>query len=138
MKRPRAKRTKNAFTLVEVIAASALLCLVVMFVVAASTRALSGTKLNRQYELAAALIDKQFGLIDYVGIEEFIERGHMEGEFEEFDPVYRWEVATEARELDNLYWVRVTVSWVERKRPYSLSAVTMLNGKGMLIETAQE
>jgi hypothetical protein len=138
VKERRARKDKNAFTLVEVTAASVLLCLAVMLVVGISTRALTETKLNRQKELAAALIEKQLSLIDYVGIEEFIERGHMEGVFDEYDPVYRWEVATEAIELDNLYLVKVTVGWFEFNKPYSLSALTRLNGKGMIIDVEEE
>ncbi|MHC4485650.1 MAG: type IV pilus modification PilV family protein [Planctomycetota bacterium] len=70
-----AKRNNRGFTLVETVAASAILCGAVLTVGAISTRSLSGTRLNRRYEMATALIDKQLSLIDYVGIDEFIELG---------------------------------------------------------------
>ena len=127
----RAKRNKRGFTLVETITASVILCGAVLAVGAISTRSLGETRLNRQYEVAAALADRQLTMIDYVGVEEFIELGQMEGEFE---PGYRWEVVTESQGIDNLYLVNITVSWVERKRPYSISVNTMLNGTGMLVE----
>lgn len=138
VKRVWTKKNEGGFTLVEVIAASFLLCFAVMMLAAGSIRSLSDTKLNRQYEVAASLIEKQLSLIDYVGIEQFIERGLMEGEFEEYEPVYHWQVITEPRDIDYLYRVRITVSWVERRRPYSVSVDTMLNGRGMLVETEQD
>jgi len=104
---------------------------------AISTRSLSETRLNRQYETATALADKQLTWIDYIGVEEFIESGQMEGDVEDFEPGYRWEAATEYQEIDNLYLVNITVSWAERNRPYSISVETMLNGTGESIETEQ-
>jgi len=131
----RAKRNKRGFTLVETITASVILCGSVLAVGAISTRSLGETRLNRQYEVAAALADKQLTMIDYVGVEEFIELGQMEGDFEEPEPGYRWEVVTESQDVDNLYLVNITVSWVERKRPYTISVDTMLNGTGMFVDT---
>lgn len=131
----RAKRNKRGFTLVETITASVILCGSVLAVGAISTRSLGETRLNRQYEVAAALADRQLTMIDYVGVEEFIELGQMEGEFEEPEPGYHWEVVTESQAVDNLYLVNITVSWVERKRPYSISVDTMLNGTGMFVDT---
>lgn len=132
------KRNKRGFTLLETIVASAILCGAVLTVGAISTRSLSETRLNRQYEVATSLIDKQLSLIDYVGIDEFIELGRMEGDFDEFEPGYHWEVETEYEGIDNLYLVNITVSWVEHNRPYSVSVDTRLNGTGMLVSTQQE
>jgi prepilin-type N-terminal cleavage/methylation domain-containing protein len=133
-----AKRNKRGFTLVEMVTASAILCGAVLTVGAISTRSLSGTRLNRRYEMAAALIDKQLSLIDYVGIDEFIELGQMEGVFEESEPEYHWEVITEYQDIDSLYLVTITVSWVEHNRPYSISANTMLDGISVFIEVEVE
>ncbi|MHC4888262.1 MAG: hypothetical protein ACYTEO_02220, partial [Planctomycetota bacterium] len=77
-------------------------------------------------------------MIDYLGVDNFIDSGQTEGEFEESEPAYRWKVITESQDIDNLYRVKITVSWVERKRPYSISVDTMLNGTGMLVETETE
>jgi len=133
-----AERKNRGFTLVETITASAILCGAVLTVGAISTRSLSGTRLNRRYEMAASLIDKQLSLIDYVGIDEFIELGQMEGVFEGPEPEYRWEVVTEYMEIDSLYLVTITVSWVEHNRPYSISANTMLDGISVFIEVEVE
>ena len=132
------QRTMSGFTLVETILASVILCAAVLAIGAISTRYLSGTKLNRQYELAAALADKQLTLIDYIGVENFIELGQTEGEFEQFEPGYHWEVVTESSDIDNLYLVNITVSWVERNRTHSVSVDTKLGGTGMLISTEQD
>lgn len=132
------KRNKRGFTLVETITASVILCGAVLAVGAISTRSLGEIRINRQYEVAVALADKQLTMIDYLGVDNFINSGQTEGEFEESESAYRWKVVTESQPIDNLYLVRINVSWVERKRPYSISVDTRLNGTGMLVETETE
>jgi prepilin-type N-terminal cleavage/methylation domain-containing protein len=121
-------RNTRGFTLVEVIAASVILCGAVMLVGTVGTQAMTGTRLNRRYEMAVSLIDKQLSLLDYVGIDAFIESGETEGESEDFGYPFHWQVQTEYQEIDSLYLVRITVSWVERNRPYSISVDTMFDG----------
>jgi len=135
-----AKRNRKGFTLVEAAVASTILCGAVLTVGAISTNSLKSTRLNRQYEVAASLIDKQLSLIDYIGIDEFIDIGQMEGSFEEIEPGYHWEVLTEYQDIDSLYLVTITVTWVDRKRPHSISVDTMLDGITIYIEieVAQE
>jgi len=128
------KINKKGFSLIETLVASAILSGAVLTVGAISTSSLSGTRLNRQYEVAASLIDKQLSLIDYVGIDEFVELGQMEGDFEEIEPGYHWEVITEYQDIDSLYLVTITVSWINHKRPYSISVDTMLDGISVYIE----
>jgi len=122
------KRNNKGFNLVETIVASVVLSGAVLTMAAVSTRALSGARLNRQYEVAASLIDRQLHLIDYMGIDQFIDQGQMEGTFEEIEPGYHWQVVTEYQDIDNLYLVNITVSWVEHNRTYSISVDTMLDG----------
>lgn len=121
-------RHKKGFTLVEVIASSVILCAAVMVVGSIATRAVIETRLNRRYETAASLADKQLGLIDYVGIDAVSELGELEGEIEEAGDSYQWWIETEYQEIDNLYLVTATVSWVEANRPYSLTVDTMFDG----------
>jgi hypothetical protein len=102
---------------------------------AISTNALSSTRLHRHYEGAASVIDKQLSLIDYMGIDAFIQAGQMEGIVEELEPAYQWSVTTEYQGTDNLYLVAITVSWLEGKRPYSVTAQTMLDGAGAVTST---
>lgn len=136
----RPKRKSYGFNLVETLVAGAILSGTVLTVGAISTRALTGTKLNRQYETAASLIDKQLSLIDYMGIDQFVELGQTEGVFEDFEPGYQWQATTEYQGVDSLYLVTLTVTWVDRNRPYSLSAQTMFDGESTYVEagTAQE
>jgi len=129
----RTKTNNKGFNLVETIVASVILSGAVLTVGTISTRSLIGTKLNRQYEVAASLIDKQLTLVDFIGIDEFIELGQMEGYFEEPEPGYHWEIVTEYQDIDSLYLVVITVSWVERNRPYSISVDTMLDGASLLV-----
>ena len=128
------KTNKKGFSLIETLVASAILSGAVLTLGAISTMSLSGTRVNRRYETALSLIDKQLSLIDYVGIDEFVELGQMEGDFEEIEPEYHWEVATEYQDIDSLYLVTITVSWVDGRRPYSLSVDTMLDGISVYIE----
>ncbi|MFB0524769.1 MAG: hypothetical protein ACETVZ_04470 [Phycisphaerae bacterium] len=131
----RTKTNNKGFNLVETIVASVILSGAVLTVGTISTRSLTGTKFNRQYEVAASLIDKQLTLIDFIGIDEVIELGQMEGYFEEPEPGYNWEIVTEYQDIDSLYLVTITVSWVERNRPYSISVDTMLDGASLLVVT---
>ena len=131
----RGKRYQKGFTLVETITAGAILCGAVLVLTATTTRSLTATRLNRQYEIAASIADKQLSLLDYIGIEDFIELGRAEGVVEDFEPGYKWEVSTEYQGIDSLYLVTITVIWVERNRPYSVSVQTMLNGMSTYAET---
>ena len=126
---------RSGFNLVETMVASIILSGAVLTLGAISTNALTDTRLNRHYEVAASLIERQLNLIDYVGIEEFMETEQTEGVFEEFQPGYQWEVTTEYQGTDNLYLVTITMSWVERKRPYSITVQTMFNGEGLITST---
>jgi len=128
------KRHTQGFTLVEVIAASVILSGAVMLVGSIGTQAMLGTGLNRRHEMAASLIDKQLNLIDYLGIDAFIESGETEGDSEDVGFPMHWQVETEDQEIDSLYLVRITVSWVERNRPYSVTVDTLFNGEALMEE----
>ncbi len=136
--RIRTKRNKRGFTLVETIAASGILSISVLILVAITTQSLTGTRLNRQYEIAASIIERQLSLLDYVGIDEFIEIGRADGVVEDFEPGYHWEVSTEYQGIDSLYLVTITVTWAERNRPYSVSVQTRLNGMSTYVEVETE
>ena len=136
--RIRTKRNKRGFTLVEMIAASSILSGAVLVLVAITTRSMTGTRLNRQYETAASIIEKQLSLLDYIGIEEFIELGRADGVVEDLEPGYHWEVTTEYQGIDSLYLVTITVTWIERNRPYSVSVQTRLNGMSTYVEAETE
>lgn len=120
----------TGFNLVETLVASVILSGSVLALAAISTNAVTDTTLNRHYEMAAAAIDEQLSMIDYVGIDQFIKLDQTEGVKEDSEPQYHWQVSTEYRGTDNLYLVSITVTWIERNRPYSVTAQTMLDGTG--------
>ena len=130
-------RNNKGFNLVETLTASVILSGAVLTVGAISTRAMTETRLNRQYEVAASLIEKQFVMIDYVGIDTFLESGQTEGVLEQPEPGYRWQIETKYQDTDSLYLVTVQVSWVERGRPHSVAAQTMFNGMSLVINLGQ-
>jgi hypothetical protein len=129
-------QSRGGFNLVEALVATMILSSAVLTLGAIGTSALSGTRLHRHYEVAAALIDKQLSLIDYMGIDQFIQTGQMEGIVEELAPGYQWRVTTEYQNVDNLYLVAITVSWLEGARPYRVTAQTMLDGTGAVTDTS--
>jgi len=124
-------KRKRGFTLVETIVASTILCGAVLTIGAICSKSLTGTRLNRRYETALTLIDRQLSLIDYVGIDEFIAIGQTEGSFEDYAPGYNWRILTQYEDIDSLYLVTITVSWLEHNRPYSVTVETMLDGISM-------
>jgi hypothetical protein len=129
---------QRGFNLVETLAASMILSATVLTLGAISTNALTSTRLHRHYESAASVIDMQLTLIDQVGIDQFIEAGQMEGVNDQFEPGYQWVVTTEYTGTDNVYAVKIIVTWLEGKRPYSVTAQTMLDGASMAIEKTTE
>jgi len=127
----RAKR-QTGFNLVETIVASVILSAAVLAFGSIGTNAVVGTRINQHYKTAASLIDKQLTQIDFTGIDAFLESGETEGVVEELEPGYHWSVATDYQGTDNVYLVSVTVTWLEGKRPYEITAQTMLNGSSLV------
>lgn len=130
------EKRKRGFTLVETIVASTILCGSVLTITAVCSKALTNTRLNRQYETALSLVDRQLSLIDYVGVDEFIELGSFEGTFSDYTPVYTWKASLQYENLDDLYFITVTLSWVDNGRPFSVSMDTMLNGISIYADTS--
>ena len=132
------KPRQNGFTLIEVIVASLILCGAVMAIGAISVHSLTGTKLNRQYEAALAVAEKQLCVIDYLGIDDFLKTGLSEGVVQEFEQEYFWQIDTEYQDIDNLYMVTISVSWFEGRRPRTVTVQTRFNGTGKYIELEEE
>lgn len=130
----RQARKNSGFSLVETLVAGTILSATVLAVLATSTASIGTTRLNRQYEKAASLAEKQFCLIDFVGIDEFVDAGELEGTSENTDPVFNWKMETEYQDIDSLYRVTITVTWLDRARPRSLIVETMLNGESLVLE----
>ncbi len=125
----------TGFSLVEALMATLILSGSVLALATISTNALTDTMRNRHYEEVAAVIDQQLSMIDYVGIDQFLKLDQAEGDSEDFGTTYHWTASTEYEGTDNLYIVTITVTWVERNRPYSVTAQTMLDGTGLTTGT---
>lgn len=126
---------RRGFSLIEMIVAAALLSGAVVTLCAISNKSLIGVKLNRENEVAWQLLDRQLTLIDYIGVEQFIEAGQLEGRFgdeEDSQTVYRWSSDMTEGEADNIYWVDMVVYWTAGIRGGRVSASTVFNGTGGL------
>jgi len=125
------------FSLVETIVASVVLSGVVVTIGAISSRALVTTRMNREYEAAAALIDRQMTLIQYAGVDQLVDAGGtMEGQVDDIPPGYHWAAAAVYEGIDALYRVTLTVTWADQGKVYSLSAETQLNGASTITTNA--
>jgi type II secretory pathway pseudopilin PulG len=129
MTRRGTQANRRGFSLVETIVSSVVLSGVVVTVGAISSRALVSTRLNREYEAAASLIDRQLTMIQYAGVDQLVDAGGtLEGQVDDVPPGYHWAAATAYEGIDALYRVTLTVTWADRGKGYSLSADTQLNG----------
>ena len=125
------RRTQSGpgFSLVETIVAAVVLSGVVVTVGGISSRALVSTRLNREYEAAASLIDRQLTMIQYAGVDQLVDGGGtLEGQVDDVPPGYHWAASTVYEGIDALYRVTLTVTWADQGKAYSLSADTQLNG----------
>ena len=68
-------------------------------------------------------------MIDHMGIDEFIDQGIMQGEFGEQASGYDWKAELAQQTYENLYKLKLTVSWNSGKQQRSISAMTMLNAQ---------
>ncbi len=127
------RAVRTGFSLVEMVVAAVLLSGAVVTLCAISNKSLGGVKLNRENEVAWQLLDRQLTLIDYIGVEQFIEAGQLEGEFgdeEENQTVYHWSSDITEGEADNIYRVDMAVYWTAGNRTGRVSAATVFNGTG--------
>ncbi len=125
---------RKGFSLVETIIAAVLLSSGVVAICAISTNSFRGVKMNRQSELAWDLLDKQLTLIDYMGIDAFVESGETTGMFEGEggqDPTHYWDVEVTPVDIDYLYSVNIIVGWSGGSRLREISLTTMFNGQGL-------
>jgi hypothetical protein len=134
MRRSTAYSGRKGFSLVETIVAALLLSSGVVTICAISTKSFRGVKMNRQSELAWDLLDKQLTLIDYMGIDAFVESGETTGMFEGEggqEPTHYWDVEVTPIDIDYLYSVNIIVGWSGGSRLREISLTTMFNGQGL-------
>jgi len=127
------RAVRKGFSLVEMVVAAVLLSGAVVTLCAISNKSLGGVKLNRENEVAWQLLDRQLTFIDYIGVEQFIEAGQLEGGFgdeEDRGTVYYWSSDITEGEADNIYRVDMAVYWTAGNRTGKVSASTFFNGTG--------
>ena len=126
----------GGFSLIEMVVASIILSLAVVSICAISTKSMTSVRSNRDYGVAWDLLDRQLTMIDYTGIEEFINEGQMSGQFGDNDSeaTHYWSAKCEEGDYDYLYNLELTVSWGAENAMRSISASTILNGTGTMIE----
>jgi type II secretory pathway pseudopilin PulG len=127
----------RGFSLVETIVAAVVLSGVVVTVGAISSRALASTRVNREHEAAASLLDRQMAMIQYAGVDQLVDAGGtVEGQVDDVPPGYHWAAATSYEGIDALYRVTLTVTWADQGKVYSLSMETQLNGASTITTNA--
>ncbi len=133
-------KNNKGFSLIEMIVASIILSLAVVSVCAVSTKSMTSVRSNRDYEVAWDLLDRQLTIIDYTGIEEFINEGQMSGQFgdDDSDGTHYWSARCEEGEYDYLYNLDLTISWGPENAMRSISVSTVLNGAGIEIVEEEE
>ena len=127
-----AKNCKG-FTLIELILAAMILCMSVLAIGAVNTRSVVETRLNRQYEMATSLANRQLSVIDYIGIDDFLKAGKTQGQIAYVGMSFNWQVACELK-TTGLYLVTVEISWLEGSKTYNVVVQTMMKTTSNLTE----
>ncbi|MBN1817361.1 MAG: hypothetical protein JW828_08365 [Sedimentisphaerales bacterium] len=129
------KRIKNhntkAFSLVEMVAASTILSLGVITLCSLSVRNVTRIHDNQKEEMAWDILDRQMAMIDYVGIDSFVQLGQLEGTLGSGDsPLgeYQWQAVLEEGDYIGLYEVAMVISWGSERHKQSITASTMFLG----------
>ncbi len=138
----RYRKNAKAFSLVEMIAASVVLSGGVVALCTLNTSSFTAVRANRQLETAWAMLDRQLTIIDYMGLEEFLELKQFSGQIgptEANSTVYYWNAELTEGTSDNLYTIELTMSWGPPGRQRSISVTTVLNGTDeMILEEENE
>ena len=118
-------RSSHGFTLIEIIAALAILSLALPALLSSFSMAAKGQAVAENQTTALYLLKFRMAEIELSGYPDI---GEEEGEFGD-NSRYRWQSSVqdvESEELEGLRLVTVTVSWQERGREKSLSMSTQI------------
>ena len=124
------KHTRRAYTLIEALVATLILAGGLTTISALNSRCLIRTRQNQQYDRAWQLLDRQLTLIDTMGIEQFLENRTTQGEIDDEETIYQWDVVVVREPIDQLYRVTLAIKWFKGKQWHTISATTCLNGQG--------
>ncbi|NLH15600.1 MAG: prepilin-type N-terminal cleavage/methylation domain-containing protein [Phycisphaerae bacterium] len=134
------RKSGKGFSLVEMVVASTILSMGVITVCAMSTRTLSRVRLNREREVAWDLLDRQLTMIEYVGVDNFLRAGTLDGKFNAVKnmPEYTWQIQLKEHEITGLIRVYATVSWGETSHRRQITAQTVMSGTALADAAAAE
>ncbi len=124
-------KTRRAFSLVEMVAATMILSMGVMTICTLSTRSVTRIAENRRREMAWDVLDRQLSMIDYVGIDAFVKAGQTEGVLGSDDsPLgkYDWQGQVSEADIDGLYKVRMVIYWGPERDKHKIFATTIMTG----------
>ena len=125
------RKIPRAFSLVEMVAATTILSMGVMTICTLSTRSVTRIAQNRRREMAWDVMDRQFAMINYVGIDAFMEAGQMEGVLGSDDsPLgkYNWNGQVNESDIAGLYRLSMVIYWGPEGHKHKISAVTLMTG----------
>ena len=136
------RKNAKGFSLVEMVAASIILSGGVVALCTLNTSSFTAVRANRQLETAWAMLDRQLTVIDYMGMDEFLELKQFSGQIgptESNSTIYYWNAELTEGTSDNLYTIELSISWGPKGRMRTISAATVLNGTDdMLMEEEEE
>jgi len=123
--------SKKGFSLVEVLAASVLLGGAVVVLCGLSARSLEAVRLNREYERAWDLLDRQLILLDEVGVGSFLEEGRNSGQIKDAVSGWQWQWRAQVEELDitGVYDITLRIQWDSGGCSRSVSGQTRLRAR---------
>jgi hypothetical protein len=115
------------------VVASLILSMGVVAICAITTRSLSRVRLNREREVAWDLLDRQLTMIEYVGVDNFLRAGTLDGKFSAVKnmPEYDWQIVLKEHEITGLIRVYGTVAWGEKVRRRQITAQTVMSGTAL-------
>ncbi len=119
------RKRNSGFTLVEALAASVILALVVATVSGLSGKSIAQARKSSHYQQAWQMLDRQMTMISNMGVEDFLIQGVTSGELPApggAETTYYWQAEMTDLDMDDLYDLTVMISWGNK----SITASTML------------
>lgn len=126
-------------SLLETVAAAAILAGSVMTICGLSAKGLRSIRLNQEYEKAWDYLDRQLVLIDTAGVDILSEGTTSSGQFESFDGrIWYWTAQAQESELTGLYDVVMQVEWMSGGKPKRIRCQTRLCGQPESLDEPEE
>lgn len=130
---------RKGVSLLETVAAAAILAGAVMTICGLSAKGLRSIRLNQEYEKAWDYLDRQLVLIDTAGVDVLSEGTSETGQFESFDGrLWQWTAQAEESDIIGLYDVIVQVDWMSAGKPKQIRCQTRLCGQPGSLDEPEE